>query len=80
MREIGGTNFWNALYISQNNGLEHVIDFILVVLFFAHIYTHTYIHAYIHILYLNTMGFKAQSLWGRVKIITNAFRTRLKKG
>ena len=30
----------------------------------------TYIHTCIHILYLNTIGFKAQSLWSRVKIIT----------
>ena len=30
-------------------------------------YIHTYIHTYIHILYLNTIWFKAQSLWGRVE-------------
>ena len=35
---------------------------------------------YIHILYLNTIGFKAQSLWSRVKIITNEYRTILKIG
>ena len=35
---------------------------------------------YIHILYLNTIGFKAQSLWSRVKIITNEYRTILKTG
>ena len=29
------------------------------------------VHTYIHILYLNTIWFKAQSLWGRVKMITN---------
>ena len=31
-----------------------------------------------HILYLNTIGFKAQSLWGRVKVITNEYTTILK--
>lgn len=29
------------------------------------------LHTYIHILYSNTIWFKAQSLWGRVKMITN---------
>ena len=46
----------------------------------VHTYIHTYIHTYAHILYLNTTGFKAQSLWSRVKIITNEDRTMLKIG
>ena len=33
-----------------------------------------------HILYLNKIGFKAQSLWGRVKVITNEYTTILKIG
>ena len=33
-----------------------------------------YIHTYIHILYFNTVGLKAKSLWGRVQIkITNGY-------
>ena len=31
---------------------------------------HHHHHHHHHILYLNTIGFKAESLWGRVKIIT----------
>ena len=31
---------------------------------------HHHHHHHHHILYLNTIGFKADSLWGRVKIIT----------
>ena len=33
-----------------------------------------------YILYLNTKGFKGQSLWGRVKVITNEYRTIIKIG
>ena len=29
------------------------------------------LNTYIHILYLNTIWFKAQNLWGRVKMTTN---------
>ena len=32
---------------------------------FVHTYIYLYIHTYIHILYLNTIRFKAQSLWSR---------------
>ena len=30
-----------------------------------------YVRTYLHILYLNTIWFKAESLWGRVKVIAN---------
>ena len=33
-----------------------------------------------HVLYLNAIGFKAQNLWGRVKVITNEYRTIIKIG
>ena len=34
----------------------------------THTYIYLYTHTYIHILYLNTIRFKAQSLWGRVGV------------
>ena len=33
-----------------------------------------------HTLHLNAIGFKAQSLWDRVKVITNEYRTIIKIG
>ena len=33
-----------------------------------------------HILHLNAVGFKAQSLWGHIKVITNEYRTIIKIG
>ena len=38
-----------------------------------------YIHTYIHIRYLNTIWFKAQSLWGREKIITKLMNKAILK-
>ena len=33
----------------------------------CHVISMVFLRTYIHILYLNTIRFKAQSLWGRVK-------------
>ena len=41
---------------------------------------HAYMYTYMHTLYLNIIRFKAQSLWGRVKFITNEHRSIFKTG
>ena len=57
---LRGNRRWVPLSFANNNKKKDI----------AHI-NFTYLPTYIHILYLNTIWFKAQSLWGRVKMITN---------